>query len=171
MKLVAAAVAAFPSYHDRDMVPTADLWLELLGHLPFEVAKAAMIKVLATAQYFPTPAQILAAVATIQPQDLPDPEMAWQEVLDQIRRVGYLGQPAWSHPAVGQAANALYGGWAQLCQSLMVETLGVDRAHFMRLFEAFTKKEREGLTLPPEVRRLTEKLTRAIKAGEGVDQA
>ena len=85
MKLVAAAVAAFPSYHDRDMVPTADLWLELLGHLPFEVAKAAMIKVLTTAKYFPTPAQILAAAATIQPQELPDPEMAWQEVLDQIR--------------------------------------------------------------------------------------
>lgn len=170
LKLVAVAVACFPSYQDRDMTPTATAWHEILGHLPFEIGKGALTKVLATAQYFPTAAQILAAAATMQPQVLPEPEMAWQEVLDQIHRVGYLGQPTWSHPAVGQAANALYGGWVQLCQSLMVETLGVDRAHFMRLYEAFTKQERENLSLPPSVQRLTEKLARAIKSGEVTNQ-
>lgn len=170
-KLVAVAVSCFPSLQERDMKATTTGWHQIMHHLPFELAQAALTKVLATSHFFPTPAQVLAAAATLQPQSLPDPEAAWQEVLIQISHVGYTGTPAWSHPAVGKAAEALYGGWVNLCQSLMVDTLGVDRAHFMRLYESFSRQERENRILPPAVVQLAEKLVRSIKAREGGDQA
>jgi hypothetical protein len=67
-KLVAFALANFPTMQERDMKPTAVLWFQMLSDIPFEVAERALMKVLATAKFFPSVAEIReAAVQITQP--------------------------------------------------------------------------------------------------------
>lgn len=161
---VLVALAAGNHPHVQDLGATADLWLMMLGDLPFDVAKTALGKVLATSRFFPTVAEIREAAASLRPAGAPEPELAWAEVLDQIRRVGAYGTPVWSHPAVGRAAEALYGGWLKLCENLMTETLGVDRAHYMRIYATLAQREREAALLPPAVREMAAQLAAGMAA-------
>lgn len=154
LKLVAVAASAFPGMQQKDLRATAELWAELLGDLDYRLAEAALARVLLTAKYFPTIAEIREAAMEIkQPEGgLPSPESAWEEVLQQVRKVGWIGEPKWSHPAVGRAALALHGSWQQLCASLTEDSLAADRAHFMRIYASLTQRERDAATLPPALR-------------------
>lgn len=158
VRLVGVAVAAFPSMQERDMCPTAELWTEMLCDLPFDVAKAALQKVLTLAKFFPTVAEIREAAASLQPGGAPEPEAAWGEVLQQIAKVGYIGTPRWSHPAVGQAADILYGGWSELCRHLNEDSMVADRAHFLRMYGNVAARLREDAKLPPAVREMAASL-------------
>ena len=46
VSLLAMATANFPSYQERDLKPTMLLWRETLSDMPFDIAKASLIKVL-----------------------------------------------------------------------------------------------------------------------------
>lgn len=167
-QLVALAIANFPSYQDRDLRITAQLWFGALSDLPYPVAEAAVLQVLSTSSFWPTVAQIRQAAETIDPHNsLPSPELAWEEVLRQIARVGYYGTPNWSNEAIGRAAYALYGGWKQLCQSCGISSMPADRAHFNQIYTALTETERRETQLPPRVRALIGEFTRnRLTSGE-----
>lgn len=164
--LVALAVANFPHQQDRDITLTAALWLEGLSDLPFPIAKTAMLKVLATSRFWPTLADLREAAASINPPTtLPLPEQAWAEVVNAIRRYGYTHTPEWSHPAVGRAADAMYGGWVRLCQSCTMETIPADRAHYMRIYGGLTKTQREDALLPAPVKAVINELRMKLLPG------
>lgn len=165
LELVTIAAAAFPHMQEKDLRPTAQLWAQMLGDLDYRVAKAALTKVLSTARYWPTIAEIREAAAEIKPTEsgLPSPEAAWEEVLAQVRKVGWIGEPTWSHPAVGRAALALYGSWQNLCASLTEERMAADRAHFMRIYETMTRRERETSSLPPAVQKAVAELAGGLR--------
>jgi hypothetical protein len=45
--------------------------------------------------------------------------VAWQHVLREIRRVGWMGTPTWPDEATKRAALGLFGGgWRALCENL-----------------------------------------------------
>src|SRR5690554_198287 len=68
-KLLSLATANFPAMQERDMRPTLVLWEKMLSDLPPEVAEAALLKVLVSAKFFPTVAEIReAAVQISQPR-------------------------------------------------------------------------------------------------------
>lgn len=149
-KLLAWAAANFPAMQERDLRPTAELWHRMLGDLPYEVAESALLKVLATAKYFPTVAEIREAVATIALPGLLSPAEAWAMVGQAIRKYGYYRQEeglASLPPQVRAAAECI--GWRELC---LTDNLDVIRAQFMRVYEQYTGRKREEVMIPAPVR-------------------
>lgn len=161
-QLLALAAANFPHMQERDLAPTAALWFEMLKNEEYPAAQAGLLKLLTQAKHFPTVGEVLESIASVT-STLPEPEAAWQEVLKQVRSVGYTGKPTWSHEAVGRTAMALYGSWVQLCRSLTPENMGVDRAHFLKMYGKHSAKE----TVPAGVQMLIGKVRDRLALPEG----
>lgn len=138
--LLGLALANWPRMQDKDfnVSAIAALWYKLLGHLPYEVAEAGLAKVLLTAKFFPTVAEVLQAASSIQakPGDPPPPEEAWDEV---CRNLDPYRSHQWSHETIRLTVQRL-GGIRSLCES---ETLAADRAHFFKLYDMQINHEKE----------------------------
>lgn len=156
IKLVAIAASAFPMQQERDLAPTALVWFQVLGDLEFNHAQMALTVVLNKTKFFPSPAEIREAAALLKPQELISADVAWGEVLHEVRYTGYARTPEWSDPLIGKAVEIAYGGWRQACETMQAETLGVDRKHFSDIFNTLTKRNRELTMLPPQVRQFAE---------------
>ena len=141
-KVLAVVSAAYPNF---DLKPeTVKVYLKLLADLPDELLEEASLAHIAQSTYFPTVAELRsAAVELLGRQDpLPAGLEAWSEVEDQIRKVGYTGQPVFKHPLTAQLVRAL--GWQKLCWS---ENQVADRAHFLTAFEQLRFRERSQMRL------------------------
>lgn len=64
------------------------------------------------------------------------PEMAWQEVLKEVSRVGYCGRPTFADKSISDAVECI--GWRSICLS---ECIGVERAHFFKAYDGLVKRE------------------------------
>lgn len=118
--------------------------------LPFEPTRVAIVRVLRSARFMPTPSEVREAVRANAVGVIPPWGDAWAEVRHEISRVGYLrGQTLFehgtrttietefSHPLIQRTVDAM--GWASLCESTNVEA---DRAHFMRMYDAARDSDR-----------------------------
>ena len=138
--LVAIAIAAFPQYKERDMKLTVQAWHQLLADIPFEAAKAALIKLLTTIKYFPTIAELREAALRCT-TSLPTPEEAWEEVRGKLSGDTYIKlkykneKPQFSCPEIEQAVNQL--GLEDL---LMSENISYDRTQFLRFYETIRNR-------------------------------
>lgn len=138
--LLAIAIAAFPQYQERDMKMTVQAWHQLLADIPFEVAKAALIKLLTTIKYFPTIAELREAALRCT-TSLPTPEEAWEEVRGKLSGDTYIKlkykneKPQFSCPEIEQAVNQL--GLEDL---LMSENISYDRTQFLRFYETIRNR-------------------------------
>lgn len=174
-QLVALAIATYPTMQKQvNTKALTMIWDQLLGHLPYEIALPALAKQMSESEFFPTPAGILKQVEIIrgvqQQATLPSPEAAWQEVLYVVGKVGQYRVPTFTHPSIAQAASALYGGWANLCRNLTTQSMVADRAHFFRLYESYTKQERDQEAirrLPPKVQQMIHARTANPLLGDG----
>lgn len=137
-KLVKMAAACFPGMQDKNPMPIAYAWSVVLMDIPYQVAEKALVIVLRSAKFFPSPAEILEASKELRTEEyqIPTPEEAWENVYREIMRVGTWQKPKFIHPLVERAAKSL--GWATLCNS---DNLPADRAHFLRLYASFEKRE------------------------------
>lgn len=73
-------------------------------------------------------------------------EMAWSEVLDKVRSVGYYGSPEFSSEEIKKSVECI--GWKTICLS---ECIGVERAHFFRAYDGIVLRlEKNERTLPFE---------------------
>jgi len=145
--LLALATANFPHISEKDMKPTALLWKEMLSDIPFEVAKAALIKVLATAKYWPTVAEIReAATSLTNPDILPAPE-AWAQVMKAIRY-------NWSVDKLDPIVRKAIEGFGGLDGIGYCENIDVVRGQFMKAYEQYASREKEMVVLPSSVREL-----------------
>ena len=79
-RLVALAVANYPSMQDKEMRPTAKLWQMMLSDVTYEVGEKALAKVLTVARFFPTIAEIREAIAEIEDERAPHGGAAVVEV-------------------------------------------------------------------------------------------
>jgi hypothetical protein len=164
--LLGWAAANFPAMQERDLRPTAELWYRMLADLPYEVAKAALLKVLATAKYFPTVAEIREAAASIVLPGLPSPAEAWEMVGRVVRKYGYYREKeglASLPPQVREAVRCI--GWKEICLS---EDIEVVRAQFFRVYEQYANRKREEAVIPSPVREIIGQLAErfSISAGE-----
>lgn len=134
-----------------------EAWESLLLDLDAATVAAA-VQVLATeGREWPPPPGVVRQRACALVSRLPTGEQAWGEIREQLRRVGSTRgmrngsgetiQPAWSHPLVGVVADRM--GWDALCMS--TNELG-DRAHFLKMWEQASERERTAETLPPAAR-------------------
>lgn len=138
--LLGLALANWPSMQDKEFLvdATAALWYKMLGHLPYKAAEAGLAKVLLTARFFPTVAEILAAAESLdrRPDAPPPAEEAWDEV---CRNLDPYRMPQWSHEAIRLTVRRM-GGIRTLCES---ETPSVDRAHFLKFYELYVSRDKE----------------------------
>ena len=148
MKLLGWVTANFPHMQERDLRPTAELWHRMLGDIPYQAAEAGIMRIMATARYFPTVAEVRDAAMSFMVPSLPSPGEAWGEVLRAVRRWGfYRPEEAIEtlRPTVRKAVE--YVGWEEVCS----EPEGVIRAHFMRVYEQVAKREQEYALMPQEL--------------------
>lgn len=144
--LVGMLSAAYPKYEITR--PTIRLYEDFLQDLPFDLARAAVAKHITTSTFFPTVAELREAALSMT-DTAPVAADAWTEVLNEIARVGMYDKPNFSHPAIEKTVKAI--GWRNLCMS---EQIGVERAHFMRIYGDYRKRETENAKVLPVLQRL-----------------
>lgn len=152
---------------DRDEASAmVDAWGRLLGDLDAEAVNAAVEAYAVTgAEFAPGPGVLRKrAIELTTPRGVPLGDEAWAEVLDQIARVGYVGRPQFSHPAIEAAVAAF--GWTALCES---ENQMVDRAHFLKMFEGIRERVTFEAVAPPSVKALVARVQTQLGLGHGDD--
>ena len=150
-KLIALAVANFPNMQDKDLSMTAVLWEEMFADMPYELTKNALIKVLVTAKFWPSVAEIREAALALQNPDMITPAEAWSQANAALDRYGYYRADEGMRslpPAIQKTLRAL-GGFSEVCITENIDTV---RAQFMRMYEQFAKTEREYAVLPESVK-------------------
>ena len=160
-KLMTLAIANFPNMQEKDMDPTLVLWREMLSDMPFEVAKAALIKVLATAKFWPTIAEIREAALDVTGQKGLTPAEAWALVEQADEKYGYYraDEAMKSLPPVVQQTVRAMGGFSSISSS---ENPGVTRGQFMKMYEQFATREKEMAVLPANIRKMITDATRLL---------
>lgn len=151
--LLAMATANFPHVAEKDMSNTATLWKEMLSDIPFDVAKAAIVKVLATAKFWPTVAEIRESASQLTNPQILTPAEAWGLVVQANDMYGYYRpiEGMESLPPLVQTAVRAMGGFRDICMS---ENPGVTRGQFMKIFEQYAAREKEMAVLPESVREM-----------------
>lgn len=148
-QIVSVIAVAYPNWPVTE--ETNEIYFQLLGDIPGEELKAAVLHCLTEAgrKFAPSVGEIRGAVAELRGMagNVPSPFRAWQEVLEQFRLTGSYGTPQFSHPLITQAVRQM--GWRELCMS---ENQIADRARFLQCYEQILSRAAKEDMLLPEVR-------------------
>lgn len=131
MRLVSKLAAAYPSARlgqDDELRETLEVYAQMLIDLEFVDAERAVVACIAECKFFPTVAEIRERVAVAAVAACPA-ELAWNEVLAAVRLHGIYATPQFENPCTAIAVSNV--GWRAICNS---ETIGVERAHFVRAY-------------------------------------
>jgi len=170
-KVLVYLSALFPRFTMAKGTPEA--YYTILADLPADVLKAAAVSLACSSSFFPSAGELrrTANELTARAHNELTPEEAWVTVCNAIQRWGSYGEPL---PAAegggyrmpteldGLMLRAIQGvgGWKALCLS---ETPGVERAHFLRVYEGLQRADRGEALMLPAVRDVVNRL--ADKAG------
>ncbi|NLI74758.1 MAG: hypothetical protein GX369_08360 [Euryarchaeota archaeon] len=154
-QLLVLAVSNYPHMQDKDLRTTARLWQEILSDMPFELAKNALLKVLVTAKYWPTVAEIREAALALQNPGMISPAEAWSQANAALDKYGYYraDEGMGSLPTEVQKTIRACGGWGAICTSENIDTV---RAQFLRMFADFSQTEHDYKVLPASVKNFME---------------
>ena len=127
-EILAYASSGYP--HINLSKETVSVYVDLLGDLDYGTAKRAVRRLVATSDYFPSPASIRREVASLSGMLAPTSNEALEQVRRQIELRG-SGEnlERWLHPAVEETVRAL-GGVREFAMTTNFDTM---RAHFERL--------------------------------------
>jgi hypothetical protein len=126
-KLVGLLMVAFPNF--KMASDTAEVYEMMLDDLDYEATKGAVRGLLATCRFFPTIAEIRAAVVDAELGPTVPALVAWGRVCDEIRRVGANGRPRIDDALTARCVDAM--DWRYLCRS---SNDAADRARFCELY-------------------------------------
>lgn len=164
-KLIAYASELWP--RTFELPPTAEklalrvqVWGEFLSDIPLEVGRAALAEA-ADEDWPPAPGEMRQRALRLMRHDLaPDADQAVAEIMTAIARIGWIGVPEWSHPAIANTVEA-FGGWLSICESTNPEAL---RAHLMRLYASASSRHRADETMAPAFAELLGSVLPALEA-------
>jgi hypothetical protein len=141
---------ALKTYYPREtLLPNQaamELWFRELEDIPYKVAEATLRKWVATNKWSPSIAEIRELSTTIQYGEQMTWGEAWERALDAVRRYGsYNRQKALDSldPLTRKCVENI--GYLDLCMS---ENIMVERAHFQKIFEVYSKREQTDKRLP-----------------------
>lgn len=123
-----------------------ELWFNMLGDIPYQVAEAALQKWVATNKFSPTIADLREISTSIQHGDLPDWGDAWQNVREAVQRYGWYRQEeamASLDEITRECVKRI--GFERLCHS---EEPEMERANFRMVFETLAKRRKMQEQLP-----------------------
>ncbi len=133
--LIGKLAAVYP--HAKIDGAMADAYASFLADAPIDAVLRAVERHVTTSRFFPMIADIRALIAEEQTGDVPQPEEAWLEVKEAIRKVGSYGVPQFSHPTISSAVAAV--GWETLC-AMQIEEAGIYQAQFVKMHAVFRKR-------------------------------
>lgn len=131
---------------DVEVNDKINLWATMFKDDDARMVNLAVYKLLATSKWFPKIAEVKAAIAEMHGNQVIDSGEAWGEVTRAIRKYGYSQEEkaiASMNPLTASAVK--YMGWRNICES---EDMMADRAHFLRIYEQLSNKEKEKLQVP-----------------------
>lgn len=141
-ELVAILVAAFPRPPIGEK--TIEVYERMLADLDRELAHRAVARLIATAKFLPTIAEIRAAATelTLGPRRLGGE--AWGDVGAAIREFGRYQAPEFDDPLTAECVRQL--GWLTLCDSTNDVA---DRARFVELYDGLALRQRADAVAGP----------------------
>lgn len=164
LMLLATAYPHAPELSDE----TTQLYVRMLADIPPPVLEVAVAQHVASSKFFPTVAELREQAVALASEagSAPSAAEAWGEVVRAVGSVGYYGKPEFSHPRVSRAVECV--GWQAICLS---ETPGVERAHFLRVYEQLDERAKSDARLLPASRELRQLVAAAAgkhELGAGV---
>jgi len=148
-KLMAFITAAIDKPVAR---PTVDAYYEMLGDLPYNLAAAAVKKIIATDEYptLPTIGKIRQAAAEISRGRILSAPEAWGMAIKAIHRYGYYREAEAMESLPEHVAEIVrWMGYQSIC---MTDKIDVVRGQFLKMYETQQRRESEQALLPPAVR-------------------
>lgn len=130
-----------------------EVWAQAMRDVDFRQAQAAIDVITRESEWFPTPAKILQTISHLAGDAMPVPDLAWEEVMREVSRVGLDPKPqltrdgqwlpalkrTFSHPVIEDAVRAV--GWRVICLS---DNESHARREFIRaLTNLIERQERE----------------------------
>lgn len=158
-KLLAVLAAAFPRFEVDDM--KVNVWHEMLGDIPYDVAQVAVKKLILENTFPPSIAEVRKAVTEITNSRLKTAAEAWGEVVQAVHRYGYYReQEALENMSPETARVVRYIGWQEICTC---EEPDVIRGQFSRMYEQLASRERAERLLPAELKGEIQRLARRFE--------
>ena len=161
--LVAALRDRFPRQKEKFGVENAKAYCEDLVDLEFGTAFAAIRKLAATVDWFPSIAEIRKAYAEIA-SPIPDADEAWRAALKYGHKIGWGRMEKFDdtkiHPAREDAIEGL-GGWKELGRST---DQTIDRAHFLKLYKVSQERHFQKIVSAPLLEDKKPKMLRGKRA-------
>lgn len=131
-----------------------NLWITMFADTNKEIMNLAIQKIIATSKYFPTVAEVREVIAEINTGYILDGGAAWGEVITAIRNYGqYRELQALESMSDMTKTVVQRMGWRDLCLS---EDTEIDRAHFLKIYQAEEKRQKEKNILPLEIQQKME---------------
>ena len=135
---------ALKTYYPREQIlpnqQAMELWYREIQDIPFPVAEMALRKWVATNKWSPSIADIREMTSGIVNGDPMSWGESWEKALNAVRRFGsYNKQAALDSldPLTRKCVENI--GYMELCMS---ENIMVERAHFQKIFEVYSKREK-----------------------------
>jgi hypothetical protein len=136
-------------YAQPTFIPDQDafkMWYALLGDLTYDACALAIKKYMLTNKFPPTVAEIRELVSGIVNGDPLTWGESWERALNAVRKFGSYNKVAALEsldPLTRKCVESV--GYMDLCMS---ENIMVERAHFQRIFEIYSKREQTEKQMP-----------------------
>ena len=136
-------------YAQPTFIPDQDafnMWFALVGDLPYEVCNVAIQKYMLTNKFPPTVAEIREMATKIVSGDELTWGESWERALNAVRKYGSYNKGAALNsldPLTRKCVECV--GYMELCLS---ENIMVERAHFQKIFETYSKREQTEKMMP-----------------------
>lgn len=129
---------------------TVAVYVRLLSDIPPSELQTVVDQAIVECTFLPTVAELRQRHRALTHTLLaPTAADGWGEVEREIRRIGRYGTPHFDDPLTARVVAMM--GWLNLCNS---ETPGVERAHFLRMYESLANRQESLDRLLPQARRL-----------------
>jgi hypothetical protein len=136
-------------YSQPTFIPDQDafnMWFALLGDLPYEVCSVAAQKYMLTNKFPPTVAELRELCSGVVNGDPLTWGESWERALNAVRKYGSYNKQAALNSLDSITRKCVESiGYMELCMS---ENIMVERAHFQKIFEVFSKREQTEKQMP-----------------------
>ena len=120
------------TYNEPVSVARMEVYFAALADLELADVRRSATVLVRTSKFFPRPAELREAIDGSSEDRA---ELAWMQLLQLVRRVGYMGTPDFGGDAALQrSALELYGGWGRLCE--LLPSSGPELLGFAKQFKA-----------------------------------
>lgn len=147
-KLVLLLIEAYPG--SKSSARTSEVYETMLADLDAGIAAQAVRRLIATAKWLPTVAEVRSTYADLAHGPVPSGEDAYADLLQQVRRVGIYRAPRFTDPLAERAMLGVYGSWRACCNAPENDQAG--RARFLDFYQRLATQQRldqaSGIPLP-----------------------